>query len=114
MATNSLNVDRDNLTSFSGWLSKLHKTRDIPVNALYASTAVIVVLRLLNIASTAAFNAYLSLAVAALYLSYLMPMVAMVYRRILNPQTLAFGPWKLNMARHCGQHHCNCIHYIST
>jgi choline transport protein len=53
-----------------------------------------VVLSLINIASTAAFNAIVGLATVALYFTYLMPIIMLVIRRI-NGDHIRFGPWKL-------------------
>ncbi|TPX18109.1 uncharacterized protein E0L32_011833 [Thyridium curvatum] len=86
---------RDDLPPFSGWLSHLHPTHHIPTNSMYCTLGVLVILGLLQIASTAAFNAYTSLAVVSLYLSYLMPILGMLYCRIFNPSLLEFGPWRL-------------------
>ncbi|KAM5359000.1 hypothetical protein ACJZ2D_014825 [Fusarium nematophilum] len=86
---------RDGAPPFCLWLSKLDRKRHIPSNAVISSTAFLVLLGLLNIASTTAFNAILSLTVVTLCLSYLLPIVAMLYRRTRTPEKLSFGPWCL-------------------
>jgi choline transport protein len=87
---------RDNLFPASSWLSTLHRTRKVPANCLYITYALLFILGLLIIASTAAFSAFLSLAVASLYMSYLLPMIAMFYRRVWTPEQLTWGPWRIN------------------
>lgn len=87
---------RDNGPPFSAQLSKLGVRSRIPTNALVVITIVLLLLGLLNIASTAAFGAILSLTVVSLEVSYLMPVVAMLYRRIFTPKLLTYGPWRLN------------------
>lgn len=52
------------------------------------------ILGLLNIVSTTAFTAVLSLTVDNLALSYLNP-IMLIYRRIRFPEDLVYGPWKL-------------------
>lgn len=86
---------RDHGPPGASWLSKLGTKSRIPTNALVTITIALLLLGLLNIASTAAFGAILSLTVVALNLSYLLPVVAMLYRRIRTPQMLAWGPWRL-------------------
>jgi len=87
---------RDKGPPASGWLSQLNERSRIPTNALVLITAVLALLGLLNIASTAAFGAILSLTVVALNLSYLFPVVAMLYRRIRTPEVLVWGPWRMS------------------
>lgn len=55
-------------------------------------------LGLINIGSTTAFNAILSLAVVGLQTSYLMPIGLVLWRRFYSPQDLVWGPWRLGRA----------------
>jgi choline transport protein len=89
---------RDKGPPASNWLSQLNEKSRIPTNALILITAILALLGLLNIASTAAFGAILSLTVVALNLSYLFPVVAMLYRRIRTPSVLVWGPWRMSNA----------------
>jgi choline transport protein len=86
---------RDNVMPGSRWLSKLSTKQDFPICALVCTGIILAVIELLNIASTVAFTAILSLAVVALYISYLMPVTCMLYRRLQTPQDLKYGPWRL-------------------
>lgn len=80
---------------FSDALSKVDGSRQIPTRAVLFSTVFLALLGLLNIASTTAFNAILSLSVVGLYVSYLIPVILMLYTRIKRPEHLRYGPWKL-------------------
>jgi hypothetical protein len=50
---------------------------------------------LINIGSTTAFNAIISLAVFSLHVSYLLPVGLVLWRRLFTPPDLVFGPWRL-------------------
>jgi len=52
-------------------------------------------LGLLNIASTAAFSAILSLSVVALQISYLMPVTAILWLRLRASKDIVWSPWRL-------------------
>lgn len=50
----------------------------------------------INIGSTAAFNAILSLSVLGIQISYVVPVALMLWRRLSSAKmTLPYGPWKL-------------------
>lgn len=51
-------------------------------------------LALINIGSTTAFNAIVSLSVASVLASYIMP-IALMLRKRLHQEPIRFGPWKL-------------------
>jgi choline transport protein len=55
-------------------------------------------LGLINIGSTTAFNAILSLAVVGLQISYLVPILLLIWRRFKSPELLAWGPFRLGKA----------------
>jgi choline transport protein len=56
--------------------------------------AVICLLSLINIGSSTAFNAIISLATVALYVSYLIPILCLVLKRF-SGNKIAWGPWTL-------------------
>lgn len=85
---------RDDGPPAARWLSQISKRSRVPSHSLIVVTVVLILLGLLNIASTAAVHAVLSLTVVALNLSYLLPVVAMLYRRIRTPELLVWGPWR--------------------
>jgi choline transport protein len=55
---------------------------------------VIVLLSLINIGSSTAFNAIISLATVALYVSYLIPISCLILKRF-SGEKIAWGPWTL-------------------
>jgi choline transport protein len=86
---------RDGGTPFSTKLGSLGSKSQIPTASIICSAFMVMVLGALNIASTTAFAAILSLTVVALNLSYLMPVVLLLYRRLFTPSLLTPGPFKL-------------------
>ncbi|KAB8071788.1 hypothetical protein BDV29DRAFT_193004 [Aspergillus leporis] len=59
-------------------------------------TIVLALLGLVNIGSTTAFNAVLSFVAFALHVSYIVPIGFSLWRRIAAPETLTYGPWRLD------------------
>lgn len=87
------------LPSHLSWSSlirdiQVHTTRVIPIRAIVLTTVALLILGLINVASTAAFYAITGLATVALYSSYLIPVVLIVMRRVYK-QEIPFGPWHL-------------------
>lgn len=66
----------------------------IPVRAILLIAAIGLILGLVNIASSTAFNAMTSLALIGHYTSYLLPIVLLVIRRF-GKKHIPFGPWTL-------------------
>lgn len=89
---------RDGGTPCSTQLGRLGSKSQIPVTSILVSTVVVILLGALNIASTTAFAAILSLTIVGLNLSYLMPITLILYRRIATPKLLSPGPFKLGKA----------------
>lgn len=85
---------RDNGLPFSRTFSYVHPTLKIPINALLLVGVICCLLALINIASSTAFNALVSLPTIALYISYFIPIFFLVIRKLQNrhPQ---YGPFKL-------------------
>ncbi|KAK1702420.1 amino acid/polyamine transporter I [Colletotrichum acutatum] len=83
---------------FSRVVSKVERKRGIPTTAIVVTTCLLVLLGLINIGSTTAFNAILSLAVVSLQASYLFPIILVLWCRICCPETLVWGPWRLGRA----------------
>jgi amino acid transporter len=78
------------------YLVKLDKKTQLPKRSTLATSIVLVLLGPINIGSTTAFNAILSLAVLGLHVSYVVPIALMLWRR-LRPANAAlnYGPWNL-------------------
>ncbi|GKZ41481.1 hypothetical protein AbraIFM66951_009592 [Aspergillus brasiliensis] len=93
-----LSLARDRALPFSGYLSQLDARTDLPKRAITTTSCLLILFGLINIASTTAFNAILSLAVLGLHISYLVPIVFFLWRRLVAPHNLNYGPWKLGRA----------------
>ena len=66
----------------------------IPTRAIGLITVVLFVLGLINIGSSTAFNAIVSLTLTGQYTSYALPITLMVMRRF-DEKHIPFGPWTL-------------------
>lgn len=80
---------------FGTWISAVHPTRKIPVNAIGLSCLISVVLSLINIGSSTAFNAIISLNVAALMFTYAISIGCVLHRRLTDPESLPPARWSL-------------------
>ncbi|KAL4972643.1 putative GABA permease [Aspergillus desertorum] len=68
----------------------------LPARAILATSSVLALLGVVNIGSTTALNAIISLAVLGLQASYLIPIALMLWRRLPPARgTLIYGPWRL-------------------
>lgn len=75
---------RDNALPFSGFFRYIHPRSKVPVNSILTTTTFTTLLSLINIGSTAAFNAVASLTIASLFMSYLIPIICFCMRRFRN------------------------------
>ena len=66
----------------------------IPIRAISLVTGIIILLSLINIGSSTALNAVVSLSTLALYISYLIPIALLVVKR-MRGDNIAFGPFNL-------------------
>jgi choline transport protein len=73
---------------------KLHPTLLLPVNALALVFTISIILSLIYVASTTAFNAIISLQAMALSLSYIPPILFILIRKLQGRQP-PYGPFKL-------------------
>ena len=73
---------------------QVNKHYMIPVRAIILVTVVALLLGLINIGSSTAFNALTSLALLGHYASYLLPITLLVMRR-LGRKEIPWGPWTL-------------------
>lgn len=92
---------RDNALPFSEFFSNVNPTSKIPVNAVLATTLITILLSLINIGSTAAFNAIASITVGSLYASYVLSIVCFMYRRRcaepLPARRFSLGSWGMGI-----------------
>jgi len=80
---------------FSRALSAVDHKRQVPTNAILSTAFFLVILGFVNIGSTTAFNAIVSIAVLGLELSYLLPIILMLWRRLMTPSDLSPAVWSL-------------------
>ncbi|CEO58444.1 hypothetical protein PMG11_03168 [Penicillium brasilianum] len=86
---------RDKAFPFSKYITRINKKSNIPTWSVLIVTIFLALLGLINIGSTTAFNAILSLAVFGIHISYLLPIGFMLWRRLFTPSVLEYGPWRL-------------------
>ncbi|KAM3447806.1 hypothetical protein MY3296_008376 [Beauveria thailandica] len=85
---------RDNGLPFSKWLGAVHPTWHVPVNAVTFTCIFSMILSLINIGSTVAFNAMLSLSTVALMATYVICLGCVAFRR-LRGEPLPHARWSL-------------------
>lgn len=73
---------------------QVNKNHLIPVRAILLIAVIGLLLGIINIASSTAFNAMTSLALIGFYGSYFLPIVLLVIRRF-GRKHIPFGPWTL-------------------
>lgn len=89
---------RDNGVPCSDKLARVDPRTALPLWSIGASTVIPVLLALLNLGSTQAFNAVVSLTLAGLFISYLISIALMVNRRMrpdVEAKQLRWGPWRM-------------------
>ncbi|KAJ0414758.1 amino acid/polyamine transporter I [Aspergillus carlsbadensis] len=86
---------RDRGLPFARWIAHVHPRRKIPVNAIALSCAISCLLSLINIGSSTAFHAIISLNVAALMYTYIISISCVLYRKIWHADTLPARRWDL-------------------
>jgi amino acid transporter len=86
---------RDNGLPFSDFFVKVDPRFKIPIRALFLVAFLVVALSFIQIGSTAAFNAILSLSTLGLYISYLLPLIFLVYKRLCTPEDIPRGSFSL-------------------
>ena len=84
---------RDNGLPFPKWIGHVHPKLQIPANAVTLTCTLTVLLSLINIGSSAAFNAIISLQIVALMASYCISISCVLYRRLTD--TLPRARWSL-------------------
>ncbi|WKT40408.1 Amino acid/polyamine transporter I [Fusarium oxysporum f. sp. vasinfectum] len=86
---------RDKSTPFDKQLSKVDKRLQIPVYAVVVVTVLQMLLGLIYLGNTTAFNAILSMSIIGMYVSYAFPIIAMLFARKSLQTSNGFGPFKL-------------------
>ncbi|KAJ5645642.1 hypothetical protein N7507_011653 [Penicillium longicatenatum] len=86
---------RDKGLPFSRWISKVDTKRKIPVNSIALSCVISCLLSLINIGSSTAFNAIISVNTAALMFTYTISISCVIYRKVWHPETLPLRRWDI-------------------
>lgn len=101
---------RDDGLPFSTYLKYIDTTHKVPTRSITLVSIIVVLLSLINIGSSTALSAILSLSTIALYVSYIIPITCLILLRLRVPTTiynseasqadvseerLVFGPWNL-------------------
>lgn len=85
---------RDDGLPLARYIGSVHPRYKVPVNAIILSICFTLVLSLINIGSTAAFNAFLSVGVVALMATYSISIFCVLLKRLRGEQ-LVPARWKL-------------------
>ncbi|KAB8230417.1 putative amino acid permease [Aspergillus alliaceus] len=88
---------RDEGLPFSAYFVHISPRYKVPLRALFLVSLIIVLLALINIGSTTAFNALLSLTTLGQYISYLIPLIFLLIKRIRAPHEVRWGSFRLGV-----------------
>jgi choline transport protein len=86
---------RDGGLPASKFFAKVSDHNKSPNNAILFTFICVSLLSLINIGSTVAFNALVSLATLGFYVSYAIPIVLFTIRRFSRENPIDFGPWTI-------------------
>jgi len=86
---------RDSATPYSKYFAHISPTLQVPVRAIVALTVVEMLLGLIYLGNSTAFNAILSMSVLGMYASYLVPIIYMIVYGRKNLKKSQYGPFKL-------------------
>ncbi|CRK25284.1 Choline transport protein like [Verticillium longisporum] len=89
---------RDKATPFDHYLSFVNKTQHVPARAVVVVTILQMLLGLIYIGNTTAFNTVLSMAIIGMYLSYALPIGYMLFRGRKVLYANDYGKFKLGKA----------------
>ncbi|RDW82675.1 amino acid transporter I-2 [Coleophoma cylindrospora] len=85
---------RDQGLPCSNFLAKVNQRLELPLNSILVCTTFTALICLINIGSTVAFNAIVSLTIAGLFISYMIAIALLVSKRLTN-SPVHWGPWRL-------------------
>jgi choline transport protein len=86
---------RDNGTPFSAYFSHVHSSLQVPVRSVLALTVVEMLLGLIYLGNSTAFNAILSMAILGMYSSYIIPIAYMALHGRSNLSSSQYGPFQM-------------------
>ncbi|KAH8594759.1 putative amino acid permease [Bisporella sp. PMI_857] len=85
---------RDGGLPFPEFFAKIDGKHHVPFRAIGLVCSTVVVLSLINVASTTALTAMFALTTISLYISYIIPIACLIVKRY-RKETIVFGPWNL-------------------
>ncbi|KAA6414258.1 MAG: Amino acid polyamine transporter I [Lasallia pustulata] len=85
---------RDKGLPFSDYLAYVNKRAAIPLRSIVFCGVVTALIGLINVGSTVAFNAIVSLTIAGLFMSYMIPITLLIIKRCKGDY-IRWGPWRL-------------------
>lgn len=86
---------RDKGLPFSDFWAYVSPTFKIPVRALFLAVGIAFIVSFIQIGSTTAFNAVLSLSSLTLYISYMVPIIFLIIKKVQAPDSIPYGPWQI-------------------
>ncbi|KIW78577.1 hypothetical protein Z517_08415 [Fonsecaea pedrosoi CBS 271.37] len=86
---------RDNGLPGSQFISQVNPRTKLPLYSVALSVPTTFLLGLINIGSSAAFNAVASLVVSGYLGSYTLPIILILHKKIYHPSSIHYGPWTL-------------------
>lgn len=87
---------RDRGLPFSNFFAHVNKRLALPIRSIALCAVIPCLIGLINIGSTVAFNAIVSLTETGLFISYLIPIMLFMVKKIRAGNRVEFGPWKMN------------------
>ncbi|KAF2870869.1 putative GABA permease [Massariosphaeria phaeospora] len=84
---------RDRGLPFSAWIARVDRGKEIPANAVLLSCVIAALLALINIGSSTAFEAIVSLQVCSLMFTYACSLSCVLYRRVKHPELIPVARW---------------------
>ena len=86
---------RDHGLPGSRYISQVEPRTKLPLYSVALSVIITMLLGLINIGSSAAFNAVASLVISGYLGSYTLPIVLLLQKKISNPSSIHYGPFTL-------------------
>ena len=86
---------RDNGLPFSSYLARVEPRSKLPLYSIGTCVLITMLLGLINIGSSTAFNAVASLVIAGYLGSYILPITLLLNNRIRNPSSISYGSFRL-------------------
>ncbi|TGO35062.1 hypothetical protein BHYA_0172g00250 [Botrytis hyacinthi] len=86
---------RDSATPYSKYFAHISPTTQVPVRAIVALTIVEMLLGLIYLGNSTAFNAIVSMSVLGMYASYLVPIIYMIIYGRKKIRKSQYGPFRL-------------------